>query len=183
MRLCINHLTRMQAGCICVAGIDEASGLHIRPVAERQLSTRLLAEYGGPLEFSTIVDVGETQFVGRMPEIEDRRCDFGKCHIIRRLTQQELLDRSINVASASLLEIFGEELQPSRALVHSSYLSTAGYARSAAGGQRGRGSYSMNMGSRSFLVSTNRFTCSCPLPIFACFVASILNPTPKRLSR
>jgi len=42
MRLLINHLTRMQAGCICAAGIDLQSGLNVRPVGNRMLSSQLL---------------------------------------------------------------------------------------------------------------------------------------------
>ena len=36
MEILVTHLTRMKEQCICVAGIDLATGKHVRPVLERR---------------------------------------------------------------------------------------------------------------------------------------------------
>ncbi len=112
MKLLINHLTRMQADCICVAGIDLHSGLHIRPVGNRQLSAQLLRCHGGPLELGTVLDIGESTFAGRFPEIEDRLCDPSMWSQIDKMTPHLFFDKMSSLASESLCEIFGSELQP-----------------------------------------------------------------------
>ena len=55
MQLVINHLTRMQQGCMCTAGIDLATGLHVRPVLDRQMTIDMLSVYGGPFDIGRIV--------------------------------------------------------------------------------------------------------------------------------
>ncbi len=75
MQILVNHLTRMQAGCICTAGIDLQSGLHIRPTNPKALSASLLSCHGGPIELGRVLDIGESSFVGSVPEIEDRLSD------------------------------------------------------------------------------------------------------------
>ena len=49
MRIVVNHLTRMQKGFMCVAGIDLDTRLHVRPVLDRQMPIDLLSVHGGPL--------------------------------------------------------------------------------------------------------------------------------------
>ena len=100
MRLLINHLTRMQAGCICVAGIDLQSGLHVRPVANRMLSAKLLECHGGPLEIGVVIDLGESTFAGRVPEIEDRTSDPSKWVPVDRVSPQQLFDCMAATASS-----------------------------------------------------------------------------------
>ena len=44
MKIVVNHLTRMQLGRICVAGVDMATGKHVRPLLrDVRLSTQRLA--------------------------------------------------------------------------------------------------------------------------------------------
>ncbi len=74
MQILVNHLTRMQPGYICVAGIDLETGTHVRPVLwYGRLSTSLLLKNGGPFELGCVVDLGPTVCVGRAPEHEDHR--------------------------------------------------------------------------------------------------------------
>ena len=57
MRIVVNHLTRMQPGYICVAGIDVQDNEHIRPVLGReQLTVGLLARNGGAFDMGRLVD-------------------------------------------------------------------------------------------------------------------------------
>lgn len=112
MRILINHLTRMQAGHICVAGIDLQSGLHIRPVGNRQLGRQLLVERGGPVGLANVVDIGDSHFCGRYPEIEDRMCEPENWKLIDTLSSQAFLERLVPSASESLQSIFGPDLKP-----------------------------------------------------------------------
>ena len=59
MRIVVNHLTRMQPGYICVAGIDVQDNEHIRPVLGRErLTVGLLARNGGAFDMGRLVDLG-----------------------------------------------------------------------------------------------------------------------------
>jgi hypothetical protein len=112
MQILINHLTRMQAGFICAAGIDLQSGLHIRPMSQRPLSAQLLRCQGGPLELGRVLDLGSSSFAGSVPEIEDRMSDVTKWTAGERLSSPQFFDLMSTVASDSLTEIFGADLQP-----------------------------------------------------------------------
>lgn len=53
MKIAVNHLTRMQPGYICVAGIDLETGSHVRPVLPSgRLSAALLRRNGGPFDIA-----------------------------------------------------------------------------------------------------------------------------------
>ena len=71
MKIVINHLTRMQKGCICVAGIDLATGQHVRPLLRSALRKDICARYGGPFDIGRLVDLGWTRYIGTRPETED----------------------------------------------------------------------------------------------------------------
>lgn len=111
MRIVINHLTRMQPGWICAAGIDVDSNRHIRPVANRPLGVELLSRNGGPLALGRTLDLGETEFCGRMPEIEDRRFEPGSVRVADELDDYQLYFRCSQVAAWELREIFGPDLE------------------------------------------------------------------------
>ena len=71
MKIVITHLTRMQKGFICVAGVDLATGQHVRPVLRSQMRKELLARYGGPFDIGNIVELGWTKWIGTRPAMED----------------------------------------------------------------------------------------------------------------
>ena len=51
MRIVVNHLTRMRRGYICAAGINLATGEHVRPLPRSgDLRYRDLAAHGGRSE-------------------------------------------------------------------------------------------------------------------------------------
>jgi hypothetical protein len=54
MRIIVNHLTRMQPGYICVAGVDVSSGQHVRPELRGRLTTDLLTLNGGPFDIASL---------------------------------------------------------------------------------------------------------------------------------
>jgi hypothetical protein len=111
VQILINHLTRMQSGFICTAGIDLATNRHIRPVVRGVgLSTSLLAAEGGPFAIAAVVDLGPTKYVGRIPELEDYRFDARKARCIRQTSWDEFWELLTRIAKPSLSEIFGPEL-------------------------------------------------------------------------
>lgn len=72
MRIIINHLTRMQPGYICVAGLDPHTLQHIRPVTRGRLHRSQLRAEGGAFDIGALVEIGEAPDVGVAPEVEDR---------------------------------------------------------------------------------------------------------------
>lgn len=72
VQIVVNHITRMQPGYICVAGIEPNSKAHIRPsLSGARLPAALLHANGGPFAFGAVVALGPTVHEGRPPEIED----------------------------------------------------------------------------------------------------------------
>jgi hypothetical protein len=111
MRIAVHHLTRMQKGFMCVAGIDLETGRSIRPVLDRQMRIDMLACHGGPFELGRVVDLGETRFVGRVPEIEDRQFDASQARVDEVLAPGHFRQLLESVALERLDAIFGRELQ------------------------------------------------------------------------
>ena len=72
MRVIVSHLTRMQPGYFCVAGIDPESGRHVRPAQHGRLPNRLLRKNGGIFQIGALVDLGAVTAVGAAPELEDQ---------------------------------------------------------------------------------------------------------------
>ncbi|MBF6592806.1 MAG: hypothetical protein IVW57_20020, partial [Ktedonobacterales bacterium] len=111
MEIVINHLTRMQPGYICVAGLDPTTGRHVRPILTGRLSTVLLARNGGPFDMAALVDLGPTTPAGEPPAVEDQR--FEPWQVRRRdtISPGAFWQSLRHVASASLAELFGSDLR------------------------------------------------------------------------
>jgi hypothetical protein len=112
VQILVNHLTRMQPGYFCVAGIDVDTPRHIRPVLGhgRRLTIDLLSTGGGPFDVGSVVDLGPATYAGHAPELEDHRFEPSRA---RRLFDDPddfwgALDGS---AKESLEGIFGPELE------------------------------------------------------------------------
>src|SRR4051794_22217480 len=72
MKIVVTHLTRMQRGTVCVAGLDVDTGQHVRPVAPLGvLQSRVTAPRGGPFDMATVVELGATRPIPSPPEVED----------------------------------------------------------------------------------------------------------------
>ncbi|MFN8633384.1 MAG: hypothetical protein U0893_05975 [Chloroflexota bacterium] len=112
MRIVVSHLTRMQRGQVCVAGLDVETGQHVRPVLPMgTIQSRMTAVRGGPFDMATIVDLGLTRPVPSPPEVED--VEFTTWHArAERLVDAELFWEMLTVKSRdSLADIFGSELR------------------------------------------------------------------------
>lgn len=112
MHIVISHLTRMQPGYICVAGIDLETTNHIRPIPNRgHLARHLLRKYGGIFEIGAIVDLGKTANIGRAPEWEDRKFAIQNLRYIRRCKPEEFWELLVNTSNDRFKSLFGNDLQ------------------------------------------------------------------------
>lgn len=115
MRILVNHLTRMSPGYICVAGIDEETKKHVRPVLpyRRQLGTNLLWRNGGPFGLAAVVDLGPTQYVGSAPEFEDYAFEPDRASCLGEVPADYFWDRLCEASCKNPVEIFGQDLDRS----------------------------------------------------------------------
>ena len=112
MRILINHLTRMQPGYFCVAGVDVETLEHIRPVLRHgRLTTRLLRPKGGPFDMGSVVDLGPTTPTGHAPEMEDHLFDPAKAKWLFDDAPDDYWDLLEEVAQENLTDIFGPALE------------------------------------------------------------------------
>ena len=112
MRILVNHLTRMQPGYFCAAGIDLETETHVRPVLRRgRLTTDLLSTNDGPFDIGSFLDLGPMTNVGHAPELEDRRFDPAGVRWLRDDGADDYWEALQRVARESLEEIFGHELE------------------------------------------------------------------------
>ena len=112
MRILVNHLTRMQPGYICVAGVDVNTLNHVRPVLRYgRLTTGLLGPNGGPLDIGSVVDLGPTTYAGHAPELEDHRFDPARATRLFDDDPDDYWELLTQVARGSLAEIFGTALE------------------------------------------------------------------------
>lgn len=112
MKIVINHLTRMQKGFICVAGVDLATGQHVRPVLRSQMRKELLARYGGPFDIGRIVNLGWTKWVGTQPELEDYLFHQSEARVVGEMPAGEFWELLRRLAKPKLVEMFGRDLLP-----------------------------------------------------------------------
>ncbi len=113
MEIIVNHLTRMTAPRICIAGIDPATDRHVRPTtaASNPLTRSLLDEEGGPFGLGACVDLGEVRPNPSRPESEDHLFSPAAVTAVRQLEPDEYLDTLDDVAEDDLHSIFGPDLE------------------------------------------------------------------------
>jgi hypothetical protein len=111
MRIVINHLTRMQPGYICVAGLDPQTRAHIRPVLRGRLTRDLLRAEGGPFDIGALVEIGETVSAGVAPEVEDRTFTPWMANHLRDFEPLPFWSLLLGAAHRRLANIFGPDLR------------------------------------------------------------------------
>ncbi len=115
MQIVVNHLTRMQPGYICVAGIDPSNGQHIRPVLRSERLTRnLLALNGGPFGIASLVDLGPVKYCGQAPELEDHCFHFLNVRNLGIVSPERFWQLLQSTTHTSMVDIFGPAIQPFR---------------------------------------------------------------------
>jgi len=111
MRIVVNHLTRMRAGYICVAGVDVETGKHVRPVlAEGALPIDLLLRYGGPFDMARMVDLGAVRSSPEKPHVEDRVIVPSRLRSTGPLPAAEFWSVLQGLCGQTLRAIFGDDL-------------------------------------------------------------------------
>ena len=111
MRIIVNHLTRMQPGFICVAGLDVRNFRHVRPVKIGRLRDDLLESKGGPFNIAAIVDLGTVAYIGHPPEMEDHAFDPDKAVKVEDVAAEDFWLMLRKVAKPGFREIFGPDLK------------------------------------------------------------------------
>jgi putative nucleic acid modification protein with dual OB domain len=113
VEILVNHLTRMSAPRICIAGIDTANQVHVRPITPpTDLLTRaLLTEQGGPLAAGAVIDIGRSIPVGSPPETEDHRISSAELELVRMVDGETYLDALAGMAKPDLETAFGPDLE------------------------------------------------------------------------
>jgi hypothetical protein len=111
MRIVINHLTRMKAGHICVAGIDIDTGNHVRPVLERgRFRGDMLQRNGGPFDIAAVIALDATKHIGQVPEVEDHLFDLRSVRLVKNADPGKFWKYLKQKSHTRLTEIFGEAL-------------------------------------------------------------------------
>lgn len=118
MQIIVNHLTRMQAGFICVAGIDISNNRHVRPMLRSRLPVELLAVHGGPFAMAALIDLGRVRYCGSAPEVEDYYFELKNTRSRGIVPPDQFWERLQIVARRDIVEIFGPAIkQVNRACV------------------------------------------------------------------
>ncbi len=112
MKLVVNHLTRMRKGFICVAGVDLATGQHVRPLLQSQMRKDMLARYGGPFDMGAVIDLSWTKYIGTRPETEDYLFHRSEVRSIGDMAAGEFWALLKRTAKHKLGEVFGKDLLP-----------------------------------------------------------------------
>lgn len=111
MIILINHLTRMQRGFVCAAGIDLHTVKHVRPVPVRDsLPMDCLARYGGPFDMARSVDLGAARPVPVPPHVEDQLCDPAAARFVQEATPENFWRLLERLSRCRLRDVFGPDL-------------------------------------------------------------------------
>jgi hypothetical protein len=112
MRIVVNHVTRMSAPRICVAGVDVESLEHVRPTtrASDPITRSLLRAEGGPLRMGAVVELGATQPFPTPPETEDHRFSTANARLVEDMDGDEFLELLEMVSAPDLSSAFGPAL-------------------------------------------------------------------------
>ena len=111
MQIVVNHLTRMQKGYMCVAGIELEKRRHIRPVVAGMMPVAMYHKHGGPFELRRVIDLGETTFHGSVPEIEDQLFEAGNVKVLDELSKSSFYEWCCAIAAENLQDIFGADMR------------------------------------------------------------------------
>ncbi len=113
MRIVVNHVTRMRAPRICVAGIDPQTMEHVRPTTpSTDLITRsLLRTDGGPFGLGAVVDLGALTADPSPPEVEDHLFHTANARRVEDMRDDEFLDLLDKTSASDLTSAFGPQLE------------------------------------------------------------------------
>jgi hypothetical protein len=103
----------MRAPRICVAGIEPATGRHIRPITGRShpLTRDHLRDAGGPFQLGAAVELGRVTAAPSAPETEDHWFTTDRARLHQVLEADEYLQLIDNQCGDSLEEVLGPALE------------------------------------------------------------------------
>lgn len=107
-RLLVTHLTRMDEGRFCAAGVGVSSEKHIRPVPRNQggLPGSIMA---GVFQLGGVVHLGPTKDVGLAPEVEDHEFEGKLARMVGAFVPADFWNRLRCLARPALATIFGND--------------------------------------------------------------------------
>jgi hypothetical protein len=112
MEIIVNHLTRMKAPRICIAGIESGTSRHVRPTTgpASPLTRSILAQQGGPFRLGAVLDLGPATPQPSLPETEDHRFQPRRARLVRQLDADEYAQELYGRAHEDVETIFGPAL-------------------------------------------------------------------------
>ena len=112
MKIVVNHLTRMQSGYFCAAGVDVQTKTHVRPMpAQGHLRGDLLAHSGGPFDMGMIMELGPTTPQPDRPHVEDHTFDLANVKAQGILAGSRFWNMVTQMAKPKLKAVFGDDLK------------------------------------------------------------------------
>jgi hypothetical protein len=109
----VTHLTRMEVGFVCVAGMDPITGAHIRPVVPGRRIRRDEIHIGGSeITIGTELNLGHVVPVPSPPEVEDHAFAPAAAKRLRDWSSADLGAFLRGHAAGTLDDIFGAGLEP-----------------------------------------------------------------------
>ena len=99
----------MQPGFVCVAGIDPATGRHVRPVTSGRIGIDLLAPNGGPFDVAVEVELGRARPTPTPPEVEDHLVAHSALRKVRDIPADKFWQMLESAAEERLSGIFGPD--------------------------------------------------------------------------
>jgi ATP-dependent DNA helicase RecQ len=97
----------MQPGFVCIAGIDLATGRHVRPELPSRVRIDMLGPNGGPFDMAVEIELGRVKPHPSPPEVEDCLVTPSALRRAKDLPADEFWRLLESVARQRLLEIFG----------------------------------------------------------------------------
>jgi hypothetical protein len=113
VQIVVNHVTRMEAPRICVAGFEAQELKHVRPTTPPTdpITRKLLREEGGPFGMGAVVDLGAVTSVPSPPEFEDHRFKTANARHVEDLDDNDFLALLDQMSSPNLAAAFGPALE------------------------------------------------------------------------
>ncbi|MBN1919079.1 MAG: hypothetical protein JW889_14330 [Verrucomicrobia bacterium] len=112
MKIVITHLTRMQRGYCCVAGMDLKTGAHVRCVCEQgRQPVSVLASHGGAFDMARVVELDGAKHAPEPPHTEDHVIGLDGIRTIPRVAPRWFWRFVHDWSDLSLQAVFGRELQ------------------------------------------------------------------------
>ena len=112
MKIVIDHLTRMDKGFFCAAGIDVRTRQHVRAVTtEGRVPVAMLSRYGGPFDMARVIELAAAQPCRDAPHSEDYVFDPSGVRSIPNVAAGWFWELLCSRSCTTLREIFGRELK------------------------------------------------------------------------